>query len=266
MNWYYADGGEQRGPISQEQFDLLVAQGTITDTTLVWNDTLAGWQPWGQLRPATAPVSAAAIPVTAEPSAGAAPAPVPGGVRCVECGKLFPESDTVRFGNDLVCAACKPAYVQRLREGATRPGEMVFGTIWQRFLADFVDGLIVIAPLMILLMISTGVMGATVGPGGTPSTAFMAIQVLFQVVMYGGIVVYNTFMIGRYGYTLGKKALGLKVVQADGSPVSYGRACGRAFAEILSGLACYIGYIIAIFDKEKRSLHDHICNTRVVKR
>jgi hypothetical protein len=27
---------------------------------------------------------------------------------------------------------------------------------------------------------------------------------------------------------------------------------------------CYIGYIMVAFDQEKRSLHDHICNTRVV--
>jgi len=56
----------------------------------------------------------------------------------------------------------------------------------------------------------------------------------------------------------------LKVVMEDGGPVSYGRATGRFFAEILSGMVCYIGYIIAGFDSQKRSLHDHICSTRVI--
>jgi hypothetical protein len=32
----------------------------------------------------------------------------------------------------------------------------------------------------------------------------------------------------------------------------------------LSGLTCYIGYIIAGFDEQKRTLHDHVCSTRVV--
>jgi len=34
--------------------------------------------------------------------------------------------------------------------------------------------------------------------------------------------------------------------------------------ELLSRIICDIGYIIAVFDSEKRALHDHICNTRVV--
>ena len=60
-------------------------------------------------------------------------------------------------------------------------------------------------------------------------------------------------------------ACGLKVVDADGNKISYGRALGRGFAEILSGLICDIGYIIAAFDNpQKRSLHDHICSTRVI--
>jgi hypothetical protein len=30
-------------------------------------------------------------------------------------------------------------------------------------------------------------------------------------------------------------------------------------------MICYIGYFIVLFDKtQKRALHDHICNTRVV--
>ena len=42
------------------------------------------------------------------------------------------------------------------------------------------------------------------------------------------------------------------------------RAFGRAWAEQLSGLVCYIGYIIAAFDAEKRAMHDHMCNSRVI--
>jgi uncharacterized RDD family membrane protein YckC len=65
---------------------------------------------------------------------------------------------------------------------------------------------------------------------------------------------------------LGKMAVKIKVVGADGSPIGYGRALGRAFAEVLSGICFYIGYIMAGFDKEKQSLHDKICSTRVIYR
>ena len=59
-------------------------------------------------------------------------------------------------------------------------------------------------------------------------------------------------------------ALGLKVIRADGGPISVGLAVGRYFAKILSALTLWIGFIIAGFDREKRTLHDHICGTRVI--
>jgi uncharacterized RDD family membrane protein YckC len=59
-------------------------------------------------------------------------------------------------------------------------------------------------------------------------------------------------------------ALGLKVIRADGGPISAGLALGRYLAQILSALIFGIGYIIAGFDSEKRSLHDRICDTRVI--
>ena len=41
-------------------------------------------------------------------------------------------------------------------------------------------------------------------------------------------------------------------------------AVGRYFAKFLSSITLCIGFIIAAFESEKRSLHDHICGTRVV--
>ena len=71
-------------------------------------------------------------------------------------------------------------------------------------------------------------------------------------------------MHSKYGATLGKMAVGLRVVTLDGNFPSFARAFGRGCSEILSGFCCYIGYILAGFDEQKRALHDHICATRVV--
>ena len=64
--------------------------------------------------------------------------------------------------------------------------------------------------------------------------------------------------------TPGKMVFKLTVVDASGGKISYGRAFGRSCAEILSQMICAIGYIIAAFDDQKRALHDHMCNTRVI--
>ena len=82
----------------------------------------------------------------------------------------------------------------------------------------------------------------------------------FQIVV---AVCYEGILVGKYGATLGKMALKIKVVTADGGRVSYPRAFGRYFAKMLSSFTCLIGFIIAAFDNpQRRALHDYICNTR----
>ena len=56
------------------------------------------------------------------------------------------------------------------------------------------------------------------------------------------------------------------MIKSDGSKISYARSLGRHFAKHLSSFAFGIGYLLAAFDDEKRSLHDRICDTRVIKK
>ena len=90
------------------------------------------------------------------------------------------------------------------------------------------------------------------------------VGIFIRIIAIAFNAVYAGFFIGRYGATPGKMACQLIVVDANGAPISYSRSFGRGFAEIVSGITCYIGYIIAAFDGEKRALHDHICSTRVI--
>ena len=78
-------------------------------------------------------------------------------------------------------------------------------------------------------------------------------------------MIYSTVMLTRYGGTLGKLFTGLRVVRADGTALSWKRSLGRTLACYLSVLTCFTGYMIALFDSERRALHDHICRTRVVR-
>ena len=75
---------------------------------------------------------------------------------------------------------------------------------------------------------------------------------------------YNVYFVSTRGATIGKQVLGLKIIRSDGAPVSVGRAFGRYFAQIVSGIVLYIGFIMAGFDSEKRALHDYMADTRVI--
>src|SRR6187455_1409980 len=44
--------------------------------------------------------------------------PLTAGTRgCVLCGQTFREADMIHIGGSWVCAACKPLFVQRMKEG-----------------------------------------------------------------------------------------------------------------------------------------------------
>ncbi len=189
---------------------------------------------------------------------------------CGECGGSYPVQDLARFGNHFVCVNCKPAYVQRMREGVQPVGATMaavhYGGFWIRALALMIDGLIlgvVTVPVaVIMVMGSGGIKVDTPNPDIAKIFALEAVVGLFSLVV--GLL-YQGYFVSQRGGTPGKLALGLKVVNAvDGSYPSVAKAIGRYFAYILSGVVLYIGYIIAAFDSEKRALHDHICATRVI--
>ena len=68
------------------------------------------------------------------------------------------------------------------------------------------------------------------------------------------------------GATLGKMALGLRIVRVDGTQLSFGRATARHFAKymVTPMVPLAIGYIMAAFTNRKRALHDILADTLVI--
>jgi uncharacterized RDD family membrane protein YckC len=77
---------------------------------------------------------------------------------------------------------------------------------------------------------------------------------------------YFALMESLKGATLGKMALGIIVTDMNGNSISFGRATGRYFAKIISGLIFCIGYIMAGFTQQKQALHDIIAGCLVVNK
>jgi hypothetical protein len=53
--WHYTLGGEQKGPVSADDFERLISAGVVGRDTLVWTDGMAAWETLAQVRPDTAP-------------------------------------------------------------------------------------------------------------------------------------------------------------------------------------------------------------------
>lgn len=64
--------------------------------------------------------------------------------------------------------------------------------------------------------------------------------------------------------TLGKMIMAIKVTDLSGNKVTFGKATGRYFGKILSGMLLGIGYIMAGFTEKKQALHDILSNCLVV--
>jgi uncharacterized RDD family membrane protein YckC len=236
------------GPVSEAEFETLVQNGTIRADTLVWREGMPNWQAYGQVfATARAPVGAGVDST--------------GQVVCNECGRIFAREDVVQLDNAWVCAGCKPAALQKMREGINLSGTYEYAGFWIRFLAKFIDGLIIGLPLGLLFFAYALKMSPQMQTGFQ-----VGWQAIIQLIFMAVGLLYNTYFIGKYAATPGKMACKIKVITASGEKVTYARAFGRYFGEILSGLICNIGYIMAGFDSQKRALHDHICNTRVVRR
>ncbi|QHI68399.1 RDD family protein [Tichowtungia aerotolerans] len=241
MPWYYMEDDQQIGPISDQELQQRIESGVIGPTTQVKNETMEDW------------IKANQLPDEETSSL----------TTCSMCGNKFTDDELIQFEGASVCASCKPQFLQQMKENAEISGEHIFhyAGFWRRFGAVFIDGLVMSIfsiPANIFFQYSM----RRIAEGN--KSPFIALAVIAYSSMLIIPAIYMIWLNGKYGATLGKKALGIKIIMSDGKPISYGRAIGRYFSYMLSGLILNIGYLMAAFDGEKRALHDHICNTRVV--
>ena len=92
---------------------------------------------------------------------------------------------------------------------------------------------------------------------------------LATVVVVFGPTVYQWLMVGRWGQTLGKMAVGIRVVASeDGSDVSYLRALGRAASVWVLGLLflpLLLAYLWPLWDRRKQTIYHKMASTIVVE-
>ncbi len=246
MDWYYAGKNGRQGPVNEDAFIDLVRSGAIGESTLVWNVSLPDWIAYGSLHSAATPAPAAL-------SAGP--------VYCSHCGRsVASAADLVLIAGREVCGACKPALLQQMREtGSPWAPAANYAGFWIRFAAIMID-------TVILTVINVALTAAAVGwtAVNEPSAAAAVFLLSYASALAVGIA-YEGFFLVNKGATLGKLALGLRVIRPSGEPITWGTAIGRYFGKMVSGMILGIGFLMAIWDPEKRTLHDRMVNTRVVK-
>jgi uncharacterized RDD family membrane protein YckC len=133
---------------------------------------------------------------------------------------------------------------------------------WRRFVAYIIDGIVV--------AVAAGIIGSIIAAiahvSGTDTTGTSVRSGLITLVL--GLIYFGYFW-GRNGQTLGYMALGLRLVRADGQPVSYALGAVRYLLIYLSFALCLIPAIVSAFmiglGQRKQAIHDLIVGTLVVR-
>jgi len=133
--------------------------------------------------------------------------------------------------------------------GSATPGGGASGPrsgFWRRLGAVLIDSVILFVPYAVLLVL----------------VDYTVAQLISVVIDW---TYYTMLEGGRTGQTLGKRALGIRVIDfRAGGPIGYGRGLLRQIGKLLSGVVIALGYLWMLWDKENQTWHDKIATTVVV--
>jgi uncharacterized RDD family membrane protein YckC len=270
MELFYAVENEQKGPVDETEFQRLYESGVIREDTLVFTAGMTDWISLADARRS----GAIKVIESANPPQMASTGPAEGvvlsgdTVNCPNCGSQVDPSDLIPLGNRQVCPACRDIALQQMREGVeTTPHAFNFAGFGIRFGSYLIDmvllTLVQIPVNMVLFGLSfTGIYtGEAANLSGIMLIAYYATSYLVPA-MYAVGFLGNPKLQATPGMLITK----IKVIRGDGERVTYGRALGRYLASILSSLILAIGYFMMLWDDEKRTLHDRIADTRVIRK
>jgi uncharacterized RDD family membrane protein YckC len=135
-----------------------------------------------------------------------------------------------------------------------------YAGFWLRFVAWIVDTIIVQVISFVLGFVAGLALGAAGGAGQAAAQAVGAV-----IGLCVGWLFYGLLESSASQATPGKMMLGLRVTDLAGNRISFGKATGRFFGKLISGLILGIGYLLAGFTEKKQALHDSMAGCLVVR-
>jgi uncharacterized RDD family membrane protein YckC len=117
---------------------------------------------------------------------------------------------------------------------------------WQRVGAQIIDGIVLVIPYFVFLALFDA---------GVAYALSLLVDIAYFVSLEGGPT----------GQTLGKRALGIRVIDfRAGGSIGYPRALLRLVVEYISGAVLLLGYLWMLWDREKQTWHDKAATSVVV--
>jgi uncharacterized RDD family membrane protein YckC len=233
--------GQKKGPFNKEAVQVMVNAGKATPETLVWTEDLKDW------------MALSGYPELLGRGSVAAPPPYFASVKTH--GQSRPSGNTM------------PMPIGASNQG--NPANQVqfpitYAGFWKRFCAVFIDGIIV----WIIQFVVAIVIGIFIGL--TAPEILRDEILLMLLVQLSSLFVNWLYFAGMESSspqaTLGKLALGIKVTDLNGRPISFGKATGRYLGKFISSIILGIGFLMAGWTEKKQALHDMMADCLVVNK
>lgn len=218
MEFYYRKEGKTLGPLTSFRIKELLEDGQLERSDIGWHEGMEEWKPLGEISALEMflPRVQKDVPTIAEDPTGAAihethenhvePVDSYQEARAVKAALPKEPKELVELvGPEMA----KTIALQRVRQREA----------WRRFFARLLD-----LALIGLLVWAGGVALGLVEPGELVIPRFVVIMISPFI-----WIPFEALCLKFWGFTPGKAMLGLRVVTADGTPISMRRAFSRAF-------------------------------------
>lgn len=167
-----------------------------------------------------------------------------------------------------------PAPAMASDHPAGMPGRPQLAGWWRRVIAQVVDGVIVgVGALALVALLAA--LGVSVDTSGGAAAFIVGAAVAVLAFAVVALLYAPALMSRTNGQTLGRMAVSIRVIRADGGRMTFAFALLRevlvksllvgVIASATFGLAWLLDILWPLWDEENRALHDFVVNTRTIK-
>ena len=148
-----------------------------------------------------------------------------------------------------------------------QPTSRAYAGLQLRIVAFILDVMVLIAFGMLFAAAAGAylIVDSRFNDGNLSDRAPYVAAVIFLVYVFAFVPLYHILLWSSRGQTVGMMAVHIKVLSRNGGRVTRRRSALRFFGRIFSVLPLFLGLLMALFDRKRRTLHDRLAGTVVVE-
>lgn len=294
MQWHYLQNDQTFGPVSREELDALIQAGTVSPDVLVWTEGMPDWRPCAAVNASAevaAPVERAGLRIASHTPELTQEGPE----RSIASGRAsLPTMEIAPLGHRIVAKLIDFAALAICLVVIVIVVQWVWSIAKQTAGQDnaALKSAIRIAAVIVALLLAffyrkAADAGTSGGSGRSPGKRIMKLQVVdatgrsvvfstklaragIQILMVGGIFLMCLLPLMAMAHMSRLHRPPPGFGRGPEPPTRLGRPAstvGRFFFVFMVSLAAsQAGYAVALFNPQRRGLHDLLCGTRVIYR